>query len=202
MTLGDIIKEYRIFHKMSMDAFSEKTGLSKAYISLLEKNKHPKTGKPIAPSIQCIKQVAHGMNMDFDDLFKKIDGDVSLTKDISLLSNTKQINFNNDSQKISNSYKKTIDINSPECDIVQKYRFITKHSPEGKETIDYILNREYKVAEMIKNIPSFTSNLENTKEEELENEEEIPLSEALQNIPDAKEIQKLFMEQSKNSNVG
>ena len=45
MTLGNIIKEYRISHEMSMDAFSEKSGISKAYISLLEKNKHPKTDR-------------------------------------------------------------------------------------------------------------------------------------------------------------
>ena len=42
MTLGDIIKDYRKSHNMSMDLFAEKSGISKAYISLLEKNKHPK----------------------------------------------------------------------------------------------------------------------------------------------------------------
>lgn len=78
MTLGKIIKKYRDEHKLSMDGFSEKSGISKAYISLLEKNKHPKTGKPIAPSIQCIKQAASGMNMDFNDLFNMLDGNVSL----------------------------------------------------------------------------------------------------------------------------
>lgn len=81
MTLGDIIKEYRKNQHLSMDAFSEKSGISKAYISLLEKNKHPKTGKTIAPSIQCIKQAADGMNMDFNTLFSMIDGDVSLKDD-------------------------------------------------------------------------------------------------------------------------
>lgn len=78
MTLGDIIKEYRNSNNLSMDAFSERSGISKAYISLLEKNKHPQTGKPIAPSIQCIKQAAEGMGMDFNILFSKIDGNVSL----------------------------------------------------------------------------------------------------------------------------
>ena len=78
MTLGDIIKDYRKKQHLSMDAFSERSGISKAYISLLEKNKHPKTGKTIAPSIQCIKQAADGMNMDFNVLFGMIDGDVSL----------------------------------------------------------------------------------------------------------------------------
>ena len=78
MTLGDIIKEYRNSNNLSMDAFSERSGISKAYISLLERNKHPQTGKPIAPSIQCIKQAAKGMRMDFNVLFSKIDGNVSL----------------------------------------------------------------------------------------------------------------------------
>ena len=76
MTLGNIIKDYRKSHNMSMDLFAEKSGISKAYISLLEKNRHPKTGKPIAPSIQCIKQAAEGMGMDFNALFGIIDGNV------------------------------------------------------------------------------------------------------------------------------
>ena len=83
MTLGDIIKDYRKTHHLSMDAFSEKSGISKAYISLLEKNKHPKTGKPIAPSIQCIRQAADGMGMDFNTLFGMIDGNVSLKEDVA-----------------------------------------------------------------------------------------------------------------------
>ena len=36
MTLGEIIKEYRISHSLSMDGFSKLSGISKAYISLLE----------------------------------------------------------------------------------------------------------------------------------------------------------------------
>lgn len=83
MTLGDIIKEYRAVHSLSMDAFSERSGISKAYISLLEKNKHPQTGKPIAPSIQCIKQAAEGMEMDFNVLFSRIDGNVTLNDSIT-----------------------------------------------------------------------------------------------------------------------
>lgn len=78
MTLGDVIKKYRKDNDLSMDKFSDRSGISKAYISLLEKNKHPKTGKPITPSIQCIKQAANGMNLDFDELFNMIDCEVSL----------------------------------------------------------------------------------------------------------------------------
>lgn len=78
MTLGEIIKAYRNERHLSMDAFAAKSGMSKAYISLLEKNQHPKTGKPIAPSIQSIKQAADGMNMDFNALFEMLEGEVDL----------------------------------------------------------------------------------------------------------------------------
>lgn len=78
MHLGEIIKKYRNEHKISMDEFSSRSGISKAYISLLEKNKHPKTGKAIEPSITCIKQAAKGMNMDFDTLFSHLDGDITV----------------------------------------------------------------------------------------------------------------------------
>lgn len=78
MTLGEIIKAYRTTHNISMETFAAKSGISKAYISLLEKNKHPKTGRPIAPSIQNIKKAADAMGMDFNVLFSKLDCDVSL----------------------------------------------------------------------------------------------------------------------------
>lgn len=79
MTLGEFIKNYRDEHSISMDKFSDMSGISKSYISLLEKNKHPKTGKPIAPSIKCIHQVADCCSIDFNSLFSLLDGDVSLS---------------------------------------------------------------------------------------------------------------------------
>ena len=38
MTLGDVIYQYRTKHNISMDKFSELSGISKGYISMLEKN--------------------------------------------------------------------------------------------------------------------------------------------------------------------
>lgn len=81
MTLGEIIKRYREEHDISMDVFAQKSGMSKAYIHILEKNEHPKTKKPIAPSIDMIKKAADGMNMDFNILFQMIDGEVSLKEE-------------------------------------------------------------------------------------------------------------------------
>lgn len=73
MTLGDFIHKYRKENKLSMDEFAIKSGLSKAYVGLLEKNKHPKTGKEITPSIDIIKKVADAIGMGFDELFNSID---------------------------------------------------------------------------------------------------------------------------------
>lgn len=78
MTLGEIIKNYRAEHSMSMDTFAELSGMSKPYISILEKNRHPKTGKPVIPSITMISKAAVGMGLSFDDLFSMIDGDVRI----------------------------------------------------------------------------------------------------------------------------
>ena len=72
MTLGDAIRSYREDNEMSMDAFANKSGISKSYISLLEKNQHPNTGKPIIPTIKTYKLAAQAMNIDFDELIRMI----------------------------------------------------------------------------------------------------------------------------------
>lgn len=45
--------------------------------------------------------------------------------------------------------KSEFEINLLEQDHIKKYRFISLHSPEGVKTVDYILDREYGVAEQI-----------------------------------------------------
>lgn len=83
MTLGDYIKEYRRLHKYSMDDFAHRTGMSKAYISILERNCNPSTGKAAIPSLDTIKRVALATSVDFNDLIAMLDGDqkVSLGPD-------------------------------------------------------------------------------------------------------------------------
>lgn len=73
MTLGEIVKEYREKHNISMDVFSSRSGLSKGYISMLEKNVNPKNGKPIKPSIDTIKAIAAATNEDINSLMKRMD---------------------------------------------------------------------------------------------------------------------------------
>ena len=83
MHLGEIIKEYRDKNKRSMDKFAKMANVSKAYVSVLERNQRPKTGKPVIPSIPVIKNVAEAMNMSFDDLFNMLEDNqlISLADD-------------------------------------------------------------------------------------------------------------------------
>lgn len=78
MTLGTIIKNYRNSHGMSMDKFSELSGLSKSYISMLEKN-HDQRGNIIKPSIECIEKVANAIRKPFDEVFNMLDSNLKVT---------------------------------------------------------------------------------------------------------------------------
>ena len=83
MTLGNIVKKYREENNISMDSFSKKCHLSKGYISMLEKNKNPNTGKPIRPSLLTIKSVAAAMNVDVNDLIASLeDQEIMLSSEL------------------------------------------------------------------------------------------------------------------------
>lgn len=75
MLLGDIIKQYREEHKMSLQDFANLIGTSRSYIHMLEKNVNPSTNKPINPSIETLKLLANAMNMDLEFLLKQLDSD-------------------------------------------------------------------------------------------------------------------------------
>ncbi len=79
MFLGDIIKEYRNVHQMSLRAFANRCGLSYTYISMLEKNKDYRTGKPIAPTLESVKAIANAMNISIDELLKTLDNEQTFT---------------------------------------------------------------------------------------------------------------------------
>lgn len=85
MTLGELVKKYRNEHDLSLRDFSRISGVSNGYISMLEKNEHPKTKKPIVPSIEKMKCIASAMGMTLDALLEIIDEDqpVSISKDRS-----------------------------------------------------------------------------------------------------------------------
>ncbi|HEP1482720.1 XRE family transcriptional regulator [Streptococcus pyogenes] len=83
MKLGEIIKSFREEKKLSMDKFAEKSGLTKGYISMLEKNEHPKSKKPIIPTEETLLKVAKGMGVDIDFVLSRLDSDQEIQINIS-----------------------------------------------------------------------------------------------------------------------
>lgn len=73
MLLGDIIRQYREEHQMSLQDFANLINSSRSYVHMLEKNVNPSTNKPISPSVETLKSLANAMNMDLEVLLKKLD---------------------------------------------------------------------------------------------------------------------------------
>ena len=72
MTIGDIIKEYREQNNITMDEFSIRSGLSKGYISMLEKNENPRTKHPIMPTTKTLTAVSNAIGFPISELMKKL----------------------------------------------------------------------------------------------------------------------------------
>ena len=84
MTLSDFVKEYRKEHDLSQRQFAAICGLSNGYISMLEKNMNPKTGRPLTPSLPALKKISDGMGISLADMLTTVDDmPVELLSDIS-----------------------------------------------------------------------------------------------------------------------
>ena len=81
MLLGDIIKQYRTQHQLSLQDFADLIGSSRSYIHMLEKNVNPTTNKPISPSIETLKLLAQAMHMDLDYLLKLLNNNQEIYLD-------------------------------------------------------------------------------------------------------------------------
>lgn len=80
MKLSQVVSNYRQEHGISMDKFAKMCGVSKSYISMVENEVNPQSGKPIIPTIVTLKKLAKGMNMDLDALISETeDQQINLT---------------------------------------------------------------------------------------------------------------------------
>lgn len=86
MTLGEIIKSYRKEHDLSQSDFSRMSGLSRGYVSMLEQNKNPQTGRPITLTIDTMQKSAKAMGIDINHLFAIVDGRINLVERVDPLS--------------------------------------------------------------------------------------------------------------------
>lgn len=90
MKLGDFIRQYRTEHGISQRSFAKMSGLSNAYISMLENGINPSTGRPVSISISLLQKLAVAMNTTIDYIVDNIDDTpVELLEKIEILSNLK-----------------------------------------------------------------------------------------------------------------
>lgn len=129
MLLGDIIKQYREEHQMSLQDFADLIGTSRSYIHMLEKNVNPSTNKPINPSIETLKSLAKAMNMDLDLLLKQLNDEQNIYLDES-------------------EYKKQFSSNNSNSAIVFVYGTIPAGIP--MECIEDIIDTEEIPSDMLK----------------------------------------------------
>ena len=75
MKLSTIVTDYRHRMQISQREFSRRCGLSNSYISFIENEFNPRTGKPIVPTIEQYQKIASGMGMTVQQLFELLDED-------------------------------------------------------------------------------------------------------------------------------
>ena len=75
MKLSELLIDYRKRMNISQREFSRRCDLSNTYISFIENEKNPKTGKPIIPTLEQYKKLADGMGISVHQLFQQLDDD-------------------------------------------------------------------------------------------------------------------------------
>ena len=123
MLIKEYVYNYRKSRKLSMQAFGDMCGLSKAYISILEKGINPTTGKAFVPTIDTLKKIAEVTGTDLDSLLKMLD----------------------DSQTVivNTSATSSLSLTQQEETHIKKYRHL---DADGKEEIDDLI--EVKLAKL------------------------------------------------------
>jgi len=75
MKLSAIITNYRNRLQISQREFARRCGLSNSYISFIENEVNPKTGRPMVPTLEQYQKIASGMDLTVHQLFELLDDD-------------------------------------------------------------------------------------------------------------------------------
>ncbi len=92
MLLGEIVKTYREERGLSQRDFAAKSGLSAGYISMLEKNRNPRTGDPIIPSLRTVKSIADAIGMTLDEIMVQMGDNLVSLNDEPIASSDDELN--------------------------------------------------------------------------------------------------------------
>jgi transcriptional regulator with XRE-family HTH domain len=107
MKLSELIIEYRSRMNISQREFSRKCDLSNTYISFIENEKNPKTGRPVVPTLEQYKKLADGMGISVQRLFELLDDDAP-------------VDLSGSSESSETSYSDEPVIRTPEARILAK----------------------------------------------------------------------------------
>lgn len=120
MKLSEIIRKYRQANGLSQREFAKRCGLSNSYISFIENECNPKTGRPLTPNIEQYKKIADGMGFTVQKLFESLDVDspVILNKTPSSTS---------ESEEAFQHYLKAVCESRVENDLLLIYRSLSIH---------------------------------------------------------------------------
>ncbi|MCC0743138.1 helix-turn-helix transcriptional regulator [Clostridioides sp. ZZV13-5731] len=94
-TLAEIIKEYRSEHNLSLREFSNLCGVSHTYIDKIEKNRDPRNGKAVEPTLDMLEKISLGLNLTLKELLTKLGKIQSNTQNDELL---KKVNSKEDDE--------------------------------------------------------------------------------------------------------
>lgn len=75
MKLSNIVIDYRNKMQISQREFARRCDLSNSYISFIENEYNPRTGKPIVPTLEQYQKIASGMQLTVHQLFELLDED-------------------------------------------------------------------------------------------------------------------------------
>lgn len=88
--LGDIIKEYRLDHDLSLREFSKKCGLSHTYIDKLEKGIDPRSQKPVEPTLDALEKISTAIDLSLDELLTLL-GKINANSKVDINKNEKNV---------------------------------------------------------------------------------------------------------------
>ena len=86
MTLREYMATFREDHRLSQRQFAQLSGLSSGYISMIENNLNPTTGKPPVLSLSTIKKLASAMGLSVQALTDIIESENVSSIDEAVLS--------------------------------------------------------------------------------------------------------------------
>lgn len=73
MKLSEYVKNYRAEHQLSQREFAKRARLTNGYVWMIENETHPKTGKPLIPSLGTLIGIATATGKTVDELLETID---------------------------------------------------------------------------------------------------------------------------------